>query len=234
MISNVQKRTVYIVERHELHRTGFRLILEKDERLSVLGDATDLEKAMEDIRSSSPSVVIVGISEPVRDAYLCEVLKQSLPETQILVLFDDIDFSTINLFVAASVTGFSSRSVNIEVLLVAVHALSGGSMWFSPPAACAFVELMRNSVQDSSTAKVILTDREREILKRLVHGMTNRQIAEELQLSIETIKTYIRRIMDKSSIRNRRELKQQYRKRGLLLSSKEKPKGKTQRTPNVG
>lgn len=219
MNDQCQRLSIFIVERHELSRTGFRLVFEKDPRLHVVGDAKDLSEAIEEIKSKNPSVVVIGIDEAERDAELCLRLKESLPNIQLLVLMDNLSQDNLSLFMNSSVSGFSSRGVNVDSLLVAVHSLGGGALWFSPKAASLltekFAEVPAGSVGKSESI-VKLTDRETEILKRLVRGFTNPQIADELHLSIETIKTYIRRIMDKSSIRSRRELMQRYRRSGAL------------------
>lgn len=220
MNEQCQRLPIYIVERHELSRTGFRLIFEKDQRLKVVGEAADLQEAFDDIKLKSPSVVMIGIEDPDRDANLCVRIKESLPNIQLLALFDSVDYANLCLFLGSYVSGFSSRSVDVESLLLAVHALTGGSLWFSPIAANALTESFSIVTKQSNNESIVqLTDREREILKRLVRGFTNPQIAEELQLSIETIKTYIRRIMDKSSIRSRRELMIRYRRFGSLIGS---------------
>lgn len=222
MNEHCQKLPIFIVERQELSRTGFRLIFENDPRVNVVGDAAGLQDAFDEIQSKSPSVVMIGVEDPERDADLCVRLKECLPNTQLLALFDNVDYAKLCLFISSHVSGFSSRSVDVESLLLAVHALSGGSLWFSPLAANALTESYGKVTKQSNNESIVkLTDREREILKRLVRGFTNPQIAEELQLSIETIKTYIRRIMDKSSIRSRRELMIRYRRFGSLASSSE-------------
>jgi DNA-binding NarL/FixJ family response regulator len=89
-------------------------------------------------------------------------------------------------------------------------------MWLSPTAASAVSGTLFTDKQHGTKPalhqELNFTEREREILKRLVKGYTNQKIAVELGLSVETVKTYIRRIMDKSSIRSRKQLLSVYKK----------------------
>lgn len=203
-----KKLAIYIVERKEISRTGFKLILEKDPKVEVVGDSEDFESALPEILKSKPSIVLVGVEDSEKDSALCENLKKSLPETDLMVMFgDDFQLEDLARFLSASVSGFTNRAVNIDGLTLAIRTVAMGGLWFSP----AISELVRKQIQELMPREpvpmtVALTDRELEILKRLINGYSNPEIAEELKLSIETIKTYIRRIMDKSQIRNRRHL----------------------------
>lgn len=228
MIKQTPALPVYLVERHELSRTGYKLVLEKDGRLAVVGDAADLAAAIDEIISTNPSVVVVAVEDAERDARLCEQLKEINPDLKLFIVTDNVELSTLLKFMAASASGFCSRGVNIETLQMAILSLAAGGLWFCPSMANAIDKFLPGEVKPASPVDLKLTDREKEILKKVVRGFTNAQIADEFDLSIETIKTYIRRIMDKSSIRSRRELTRKYRKISSNQSIKQKTEKKSE------
>lgn len=214
-----QRISLYLIERQELSRTGFRLIFEMDEGIQIIGESDDLETAMADVIEKNPCVVLVRADVIDKDVEQVRQLKEKLPDTNVLVLSDNLETLVVSQFIGANASGYCSRNVNVQNLLVAVRAVSTGGMWFGPAGAQIIRGVLRGDLNvpsqfgragEYSGVPASLTEREAEILKRVSQGLTNQQIAERLHLSVETVKTYIRRIMDKSSIRSRRELVVRY------------------------
>jgi DNA-binding NarL/FixJ family response regulator len=215
--------TLFLIERQELSRTGFRLIFEMDEGIEIVGEGDEIESSVETICQLQPRVVLLRADAVEPDVDHIRNLRAQAPDTDILVLTDIIEANAISKFIAAGANGCCSRNVNVENLLVAVRSVAAGGMWFGPTAANVVRAVLRGELSlasqfvrshDQTSIPASLTDRESEILKRVAQGLTNQQIAERLHLSVETVKTYIRRIMDKSSIRNRRELVARFHRSG--------------------
>lgn len=217
MTNSAKKIYLYIVETQELSRAGYRLVFDMDKGVEIAGEFDNLNSAAANFGDQQPNVLLFHVEDVDQDSVDLSRFKEKHPDANILVLADEIDMTFVSKFLAAHASGFCTRNVTVESLLVAVRAVAAGGIWFGPT--------MHNLIRDwCSTAvdvpagarhdidiAVALTERENEILKRVSQGMTNQQIADQLHLSVETVKTYVRRIMDKSAIRSRRELVARYR-----------------------
>jgi DNA-binding NarL/FixJ family response regulator len=209
-----QRIKLFVIDDEELSRTGFCLLFAKDERIELVGNGETLSDSLPAIESCRPDVIVVKaqvtgeqIAAPIE-----ELLKRC-PQVHVLAVLELLDPDLIARLIKDGVSGICSVRINVESLLLAIHATASGSIWFGPRVS----DVIRNLVSGSANAMndqahrsrllaASLTERESEILKLMSRGLTNQQIAGELHLSVETVKTYIRRIMDKSAIRTRRQL----------------------------
>jgi DNA-binding NarL/FixJ family response regulator len=205
---------LFVVDSDELSRTCFCLLFDQDERLNVVGSAASMEKCVGELASKAVQVLIVKAESDVSS--LVESLEQAravCPDVRLLVLLETVSGPIIADLLKAYVNGMCSTRIPVQDLLLAVQTVANGSMVFAPPIA----DTIRSFAMACSDGHVIevgatklpitaFTDRETEILGLIGKGLSNAQIANHLQLSVETVKTYVRRIMDKSSIRSRREL----------------------------
>ena len=206
---------IFVVEPQEISRTGFRLIFQTDQRFQIIGESNNFSASFAQINELNPDLLMLKITDENNDLVLLNRMKDSCPSIQIMAFFDAIDADLICRFSSAEVNGFCMSTVNVEHLLHGILAVASGAMWFSPATPSNLIRIIcadHKVTKTSSNREINLSDRELEILKRLVKGNTNQSIAVELGLSMETVKTYIRRIMDKSSIRSRKQLLSLYRK----------------------
>ncbi len=207
---------ITIVERHELSRAAYRLFFATDPRFEIVAEVETIEDAGSQIPLTQPRVILIHAKHPETECDQIKLMKQSFPQVQVLALTDTEDSATIGRLVSAGVSGCCSSNVSVQNLLVAVSAVAVGGMWFGPSLAATMRAVLRGDgvpgqPVGEAAPRPVLTERESEILRRLAQGLTNQQIAERLHLSVETVKTYIRRIMDKSSVRRRQDLVARYR-----------------------
>jgi DNA-binding NarL/FixJ family response regulator len=206
---------LYVVEEQELMRTAFCSLLGHDERLEVVGSSSSIEESIHEIGEVQPHVVVVkveGRGDRLVDP-ICR-LKNATPHVAVMVLLEDVTEEVVANYIQSNVSAVCSKTIGVAGLLLGIRAAADGCIWLGPNVA----GCLRTLVAKAAVIKTAnedrprsigsgLTDRETEILAAMARGLTNQQIAAELLLSIETVKTYIRRIMDKSSIRTRRELR---------------------------
>jgi DNA-binding NarL/FixJ family response regulator len=214
MLENDSRIRLYVIEEQELTRTAFCSLLSHDQRLEIVGSSSSIDEAICDIDRVQPHIVVIKADaggEPIVDPI--SRMKNANPNIALMVLSEAVDPDSLPELIQAGVTSVCGSNVAVADLLVGIRATAGGCMWFGPRASGCLRTVVANAASikanSQDRARLIgsaLTEREIEILAGMARGLTNQQIAGELMLSIETVKTYVRRIMDKSSIRTRREL----------------------------
>jgi DNA-binding NarL/FixJ family response regulator len=199
---------VVIADDQALVRAGFRMILEADSDLQVVGDAADGEQAVSAVRRLDPDVVLMDIRMPILDGLEAtrRILSSgsSRPRVIMLTTFDADEYVYIALRAGAS--GFLLKDVSPEQLVAAVRLVAAGDALLAPSITRRLVERFaapaRTSMAESEGLST-LTGREREVLVLMARGLSNTEIAAHLTLSEATVKTHVARILSKLGIRDR-------------------------------
>jgi DNA-binding NarL/FixJ family response regulator len=200
---------VLIVDDQSLVRAGFRMILEAEEDIEVLGEAADGAEALDAARQLSPDVILMDVRMPVVDGLdatrrLLEG-KQEGPRVLILTTFDLDEYVYEALRVGAS--GFLLKDTPPEQLVDAIRVVSNGDALLSPVITRRvieeFVRRPPDSLRKPAAELEELTARELEMLRYLARGLSNAEIAREASVSETTVKTHIAHILLKLRLRDR-------------------------------
>ena len=199
---------VAIVDDQELVRTGFRMILDAEDDITVVGVASDGGEAVALVERSTPDVVLMDIRMPEVDGIEAtrRITAAGLP-TRVLVLttfdLDDYVFAAVR----AGASGFLLKDTPPEDLIRAVHVVAGGDALLAPTVTRRLIEefgkTAPTAVATADDRLSRLTDREREVLVLMARGLSNTEIAEELILGEATIKTHVGRVLMKLDVRDR-------------------------------
>jgi RNA polymerase sigma factor (sigma-70 family) len=198
---------VVVADDQALVRTGFRMILTAD-GIDVVGEATTGQEAVDAVRRTRPDVVLMDIRMPEMDGL--EATRRILatdgegPRVLMLTTFDLDEYVYAALTAGAS--GFLLKDVTPEQLTGAVRLVRAGDALLAPSITRRLVERFAGRGEEASAVHrdlAALTPREREVLKLLAHGMSNAELAAELQLSEATVKTHVARILGKLQLRDR-------------------------------
>jgi DNA-binding NarL/FixJ family response regulator len=194
---------VLIADDHPIVRQGFRLVFSVQRDLLLVAEATNGEEAIQKTRETQPDVIVMDLVLPVKDGVTAirEII-QEFPTARILVLtsFDDDDkvFEAIK----GGALGYILKDTAPEQLLDAIRAVYRGEIALQPSIARKVLqEFKQPTVQ--LKAEALLTSRERQVLQRLAQGLTNREIASQLGVSVRTVTTHVRNILDKLHLANR-------------------------------
>ena len=198
---------VLVVDDQHLVRTGFRLILDGEPDLEVVGDAADGSAAVSRCRELRPDVVLMDVRMPGLDGIAATRQVVALPEPPrvlILTTFDMDEYVYAALDAGAS--GFLLKDVKAAVLADAVRTVHAGDALLAPSVTRRLIaeHALRAPVQPSRAGELAaLTDREREVLTLVARGLSNREISSRLFVAETTVKTHVGRIFTKLGARDR-------------------------------
>ncbi|GGQ62908.1 response regulator [Couchioplanes azureus] len=204
---------VLLADDQALIRAGFRMIIDSEPGLEVVAEAGDGREAVELARTARADVVLMDIRMPRMDGLEATrriAADDSLAGVRVLVLTTFENDDNVVLALQAGAGGFLGKGVPPEELLHAIRVVAGGEALLSPKATRGLVSRFLTSLRPEGAPRPaalnLLTEREREILVLVAHGLSNDDIAERLHLSPLTAKTHVNRAMTKLDARDRAQL----------------------------
>lgn len=193
------KIRIMLVDDHAVVRSGLGAFLSVNPDLELVGEAENGEQAVVRAGILKPDVILMDLMMPVMDGVAAtQAIKKQNPAIQIVALTSFQEDELVQNALKAGAVGYLMKNVSARELAAAIRAAKDGKMTLSPEAAQA---LVRVSQQAQETE--ILTEREREVLKLMVEGLNNAEIAERLVVSLSTVKYHISNILMKLGVDNR-------------------------------
>ncbi len=194
---------ILLADDHKIIREGLRDLIEGEPGMEVVGEAGDGQEAVDRALELSPDVIVMDVTMPRMSGIDAtkEILSQK-PETKIVALSIHSERHFIASMLAAGASAYLPKDSAFKQLVHAINASAAGNVYLSPDIA---QDVMHDYLK-SLTKSPILTDRQREVLKLVSEGMSARDIAEKLDLSVKTVEMHRKNIMDKLGLHSTAEL----------------------------
>ncbi len=199
---------ILLVEDHALMRRGMKGQFALESSFSVVGEAADGVEAIKLAAELEPDLVLMDIDLPVMDGITAtQQIKSDRNATRILALSAFDNDTHVMGMLAAGADGYCLKTIEWEQLIAVIQLIQGGGAYLDPQVARAVARMLKPTI----SAKVsqpqmpfpVLSGREREILKLIAQGCSNQEIAHQLYLSLGTVKSYVRMILNKLSVDDR-------------------------------
>jgi DNA-binding NarL/FixJ family response regulator len=200
---------VLIADDHAIVRDGVRALLALSEDITVVGEAATGQQAVELARSLSPDVILMDIAMPGLGGLEATIeIRKDNPQAKILVLTQYEDREYIRRFLKAGVSGYVLKKAAGAELTAAIRAVSRGGLVLDPDVAR---EAMREQAGPAASGGAAdpyetLTDREKQVLKLVAEGHSNKEVAELLDISVKTAMSHREHIMQKLDLHSRTDL----------------------------
>jgi two-component system response regulator NreC len=208
---------VLIADDHVIVRSGVRLLLDAEADIEVVGEALDGSEAIALAKTLQPDVILMDISMPAIDGLeATRRIRASWPEINVLILTmhrsDEYFFEALK----ADASGYVLKAAETSELIRAVRIVSQGEVFLYPTMARKLVRGYLDELKSGTQPEPALSPREEEIMRLLVEGYNNTEIAEKLVLSLSTVHTHRGNLMNKLGLKSRHELIQYARQRGMI------------------
>lgn len=204
------KTTVVLVDDHAVVRGALKALLEGQDDLEVVGEAGDIAAGGEIVAAQQPRVLVLDVNLP--DGLAVDAvpqLREDSPETQIVLLTMERDLTLARRALDGGASGYLFKDSAHTELIEAVRAAAAGNQHLSPAVAAG----LKN---DNGEEDTVLSPRETEVLKLMALGHTNREIGEQLSLSVRTVETHRAHIQQKLGLSSRPELTRYALANGLI------------------
>jgi two-component system response regulator NreC len=202
-----KKITVLVCDDHELFREGVKTILNSQPDIRVIGEAADGEQSVERAIEMDPDVVLMDISMPLLKGFdAVRRIRKVHPNTRVLILTVSDDEDLVARCLDAGAAGYVLKDSPPLQLVYAIHTVLLGQQFLSPKVLTGLVRQYISQPLDFKEGYELLSDREREILVLLAEGLSLKEIASRLDLSVKTVDAHKYNLMRKLDLHDRSEL----------------------------
>ena len=219
MSGTIKKIRILVVDDHALFREGIKALLSRYDDLEVAGEAADGKDAIDQATRLHPDIVLMDIAMPGLGGLEATLeLKKISPEIKILVLTQYADQEYLYRFLKAGVSGYVLKRAAGADLVSAIRSVQRGGTFLHPDVAPTVIEGYLGGLQPPEEEDIYetLTDREKQVLKLVAEGKTNKEIADILSISVKTAMAHRANTADKLGIHNRAELVKFALQRGIV------------------
>ncbi len=200
--------SILLCDDHPMVRDGLRSLIRLHPDFELAGEASNGAAAVAMTNLLKPQVVVMDMSMPeLNGVEATQQIKREVPETKVLALSVHDDPSYVRRFINAGASGYALKRAGGTELAAAIRAVAAGDCYLDPGLTSEVIaSLFRQSESPIETQLDSLSERESTVIRSVARGLTNKEIAAKLEVSVKSIETYKARAMEKLKLRSRAEL----------------------------
>ncbi|WP_405233263.1 response regulator [Lentisalinibacter salinarum] len=207
---------VLIADDHTLMREGLRSILEREDGVEIIGEASSGLEVLELCLDAVPDIVVMDVAmEDLNGVEATRRLRERHASVRVIALASHNDSRLMAQMLRAGASGYVLKENAYTELRPALDAVSRGSSYLCPGVTAKAAEIIQDTEAPRGSAWDVLGDREREVLQLLAEGLTSAEVAEKLHIALNTVETHRRNIMRKLDLHNVVELTRYAIREGL-------------------
>lgn len=197
-----------IVDNHTLFRQGLVSLLQSEPGYQVVGEASSGEEALQVAARLKPDVILMDVKMPgMGGVEATRRLLESMPQARVMMLTVSEEEESLFAAIQAGARGYILKNADADELLHAIQRVHSGEAIVSPGMTLRLFETLRSGGPALTPAPALpLTDREQDVFHLLAQGASNREIAQALTITENTVKTHVRNILEKLELRSRNEV----------------------------
>ncbi len=221
---------VIIAEDHELTRMGLSIALQKKSNIKVIAEVESGDQALSSTEKLKPDLVLMDIGMPVMDGIeATQKIKQKFPEVKVVMLTSHREGDEVYASLAAGAEAYCLKDIKLERLIQVLEMVVEGAVWLDPAIAQTVLKALPLNLPDrlktGSQPKqpgynAELTERELEVLHKIVEGKSNKEIASDLFITIHTVKAHVCNIIQKLAVDDRTQAAVKALRDGLVKDGK--------------
>lgn len=217
-MDETQRIRVLIADDHPLFREGVARLIAEQADMEVVGEASDGLEALVKARELQPDLILLDITMPGSDGLeATRLIKAELPETRIIILTQRDEGETLFEAIRSGAQGYLLKTLRSQQLLDSLRSVMAGGASISPVMAKHLMEELRHTNPTAAEGEMEpLTLREQEILTLIARGASNQEIADALFLSLHTVKSHVKNILEKLNAESRHQAALYARRKGLI------------------
>ena len=208
---------VIIADDHAIVRAGLRALIHADASLELVGEAAGGYEAIELVEKNRPEILVLDLSMPDLDGIsVTREIHPKFPDLNILILTLHEDEALLKEAIKAGASGYILKRAAETELISAIRTILRGDLYVDPSMVRALLNDPAKPSDARNESNESITPREKEILQMIVQGYTNRQIGEELHISVRTVEGHRANILEKLGLHSRVEMVRYAREHGLI------------------
>jgi NarL family two-component system response regulator LiaR len=195
---------VLIADDHPLVRNGVRLLLDTVEDIALVGEAANGYEALDLARSLRPDILLLDLVMPQMDGLeVLKRIKEDLPDVRVLVVTSFADDDKVFSAIRAGALGYFLKEASPDLMVQAIRDVYRGELWLHPTVARKVIRGLSEPPKGLPRTESPLTARELDVLRLIARGLSNQAIADELVLSVTTVRYHVSHILNKLHLASR-------------------------------
>ncbi|MBA4079066.1 MAG: DNA-binding response regulator [Cyanobacteria bacterium PR.023] len=223
--SMTKQISVLIVEDHDILRQGLRLVLERANKFTIVGEANNGRLGVAMAAELQPDVIVMDIGMPELNGIdATRAIKLARPDVRIVMLTAHENDNEIFAALSAGAAGYCLKDAAFDCIQVALSSVADGAAWIDPRIAQKVLKAFEQHANSQSGKQIaveekpidVLSTREKDVLRLMVDGASNKEIGDKLIISLSTVRTHVEHILEKLAVTGRTAAAVKAMKEGLI------------------